>query len=85
MTEHVYFITLGMFFGTILIVFGMRYVSLGMQAKAQLASEQAYRQLAERVATDQTASLSALTRIERTLGELAPRVTAVETMLKEVG
>jgi hypothetical protein len=84
-SEPVYFITLGLFFGTIVIVFGMRYVSLGLQARARLASEAADRQFAERMAADQAASLSALTRIEQTLGDLAPRVTAVEAMLREVG
>ena len=85
MSEHVYFITLGLFSGTILLVFGMRYFSSGVRARARLASEQAYRHLVESAAADQTASLSALTRIEHRLDDLAPRVLAVEKLLRDVG
>ena len=85
MSEHIYFITLGLVFGTILLVFGMRYLSVGLQAKARLASEQAYRQLAETAAANQVAALAALSRIEQRLDDLGPRVMVVEKLLKDIG
>ncbi|MDO9222275.1 MAG: hypothetical protein Q7U20_01015 [Caulobacter sp.] len=75
MSAAIYLTTLCLPLGTILLVFGMRYFALIQQAKARLAADDAYRQLAEKVATDQTA---ALTSIET-------RLAAIEKILKDVG
>jgi hypothetical protein len=47
MSESLYLITLGVFFGTILLVFGMRSLSAYWQAKARLDGGEAYRQIQE--------------------------------------
>ena len=85
MSEHVYFATLGLIVGAVLLIFGMRYSAAALQAKARLASELAYRQLAESAVAGQSGTVSALARIEQTLADLTPRVAAVEKMLKDVG
>lgn len=84
MSEPVYFTTLGLFLGTILLVFGMRYFAAVAQAKARLDSDRPYRELAEAAASNQSATITTLARIEQALGELSPRVAEVEKILKDV-
>jgi len=84
MSERVYLLTLFLPLATILLVFGMRYLSAVMQARARLASDEAYRQLAEKTAASQAAAATALASIDATLAELKARVASVEKVLKEV-
>ena len=84
MSERVYLLTLFLPLATILLVFGMRYLSAVMQARARLASDEAYRQLAEKTAASQAAAATALASIDATLAELKTRVASVEKVLKEV-
>ncbi|MDP1736899.1 MAG: hypothetical protein Q8L23_05605 [Caulobacter sp.] len=65
-------------FVTILLVFGMRYFALIQQAKARLANDDAYRQIAEKALADHGAAAAALTSIET-------RLAAIEKILKDVG
>ena len=64
MSEHIYLLTISLFLGTILSVFGMRYWSVLQQAKARLANEGAYRQMAERAAAAHAESAAALASIQ---------------------
>lgn len=84
MSERVYLLTICLPLATILLVFGMRYLSAVMQARARLASDEAYRQLAEKTAASQAAAATALASIDATLAELKARVASVEKVLKEV-
>jgi hypothetical protein len=84
MSERVYLLTICLPLATILLVFGMRYLSAVMQARARLASDEAYRQLAEKTAASHTAAATALASIDATLAELKARVAGVEKVLKEV-
>ena len=84
MSERVYLLTLFLPLATILLVFGMRYLSAVMQARARLASDEAYRQLAEKTAASQAAAATALASIDATLADLKARVASVEKVLKEV-
>jgi len=84
-SEHVYFLTLCLPLGTVLLVFGMRYVSAVLQAKARLANDDAYRQLAEKAAASQVETASALSQIQEALAEVRPRLAAIEKILKDVG
>jgi phage shock protein A len=84
MSERIYLITICLPLATILFVFGMRYLSAVLQAKARLANDEAYRQLAEKTAASQAAAASALASIDATLAELKARVAGVEKVLKEV-
>jgi hypothetical protein len=84
MSETIYLLTLCLPLATFLLIFGMRYLSAVLQAKARLANDDAYRQLAEKAAASQAATATALAAIEATLADLRTRVAGVEKVLKEV-
>jgi hypothetical protein len=84
MHEHVYLLTLGLPLLTILIVFGMRYYAAIEQAKARLANDQAYRDLAEKAAAAQAETASTLASMSASLADLTSRLGAVEKVLKDV-
>lgn len=77
MAEHVYLLTLLLPLATVLIIFGMKYYAAVQQAKARLASDDAYRQVAEQAAAAQAETAAAL-------ADLKIRLTAIEKILKEV-
>ncbi|OXE37292.1 MAG: hypothetical protein CGW95_02405 [Phenylobacterium zucineum] len=77
MSTNVYVLTLSLVLGTVLIVFVMRYVSATIQAKARLAHEDTFRQIAEKAAAAQVETASAL-------AEIRSRLAAVEGILKTV-
>jgi Tfp pilus assembly protein PilO len=79
-----FFITLSLLLATVLLVFAMRYASAVVQAKARLANDEAYRQLAEKAVAAQAANATALAAIDATLSEVKARLGAVEKVLKEV-
>jgi len=70
MSEFVYFSTLGLVLGTILLVFGMRFISTIAQSRARAAG--------------QSETAAALSSIEAMLAEVNTRLTAVEKVLKDV-
>jgi hypothetical protein len=84
MSETLYLLTICLPFATILLVFGMRYFSAVLQAKARLANDDAYRQLADKASCAQAESAAALTSIGATLADMKIRLATVEKMLKEV-
>jgi hypothetical protein len=84
MAEQLYLMTLCLPLATILLVFGMRYFSAVQQARARLANDDAYRQIAEKSATAQSETATALSSIQTSLSEVRTRLTAVEKILKEV-
>ena len=70
MTAIFYLLTLVLPLATILIVLGMRYYATVQQARARLANDDAYRQLAESASASQS--------------QIATSLAAVETILKAV-
>ena len=70
MSESVYFLSLCMPLGTILIVFGMRYRALVLQARAQAAGN-----------VDNAAALKA---IADSLADVQARLAGIEKILKAV-
>jgi hypothetical protein len=70
MSESVYFLTLCLPLGTILLVFGMRYRALVLQARAQAAGN-----------VDNTAALKA---IADSLADVQARLAGIEKILKAV-
>ena len=71
MDTLVYFTTLGLILGTVLLVFGMRYRAQMRQADAQSSA--------------QSETASALSVIQTSLDDVKTRLAAVEKMLKDVG
>jgi hypothetical protein len=84
MTTTLYLLTLVLPLGTILIVFGMRYFALVQRARARLAEDDAYRQLAESASAAQSRIANGLAAMEANLSDVRTRMAAVETILKAV-
>jgi len=70
MSESVYFLTICLPLATILIVFGMRYRALVLQARAQAAGN--------------PANVAALARIADALADVQARLAGIEKILKQV-
>jgi hypothetical protein len=84
MTTILYLLTLVLPLATILIVFAMRYFALVQQARARLANDDAYRQLAESASAAQSRIATSLAAVEADLSDVRIRMAAVETILKAV-
>jgi hypothetical protein len=84
MHEHIYLLTIGLPLATILLVFAMRYYAAVQQAKARLANDDAYRDIAAKAVAAQAETAQALASMNATLAELKGRIAAVEKILKEV-
>ena len=84
MTAIFYLLTLVLPLATILIVFAMRYYATVQQAKARLANDDAYRQLAESASAAQSQIATSLAAMEANLSDVRARMAAVETILKAV-
>jgi uncharacterized membrane protein len=84
MSESLYLLTICLPFGTILLVFGMRYLSAAHQAKARFAQDDAYRRLAEQATSSQSETAAALASINTALADAGTRLAAIETILKAV-
>ena len=84
MSPPIYLFSICLPFATILLVFGMRYVSAVLQARARLANDDAYRLVAEKAATAQSDTAAVLSSIQAALADVRTRLTAVEKILKEV-
>ena len=84
MTELLYLLTISLPLATLLIIFGMRYFAMIQQAKARLANDDAYRQLAQKAATAGAEAASALTSIQASMADTASRLAAIEKVLKAV-
>ena len=84
MTTILFLLTLVLPLATILIVFGMRYYAAVQQARARLANDDAYRQLAESASAAQSQIATSLAAMETNLTDVRTRMAAVETILKAV-
>lgn len=84
MSTSTYLLTICLPLLTLLLVFGMRYLSAVLQARARFANDEAYRQLAEKAAAAQAAAAAALSSIDANLADVKSRLAAVEKVLKEV-
>ena len=84
MTTILYLLTLVLPLATILIVFAMRYYANIQEAKARLANDGAYRQLAESASAAQSQIATKLAAMETSLTDMRTRMAAVETILKAV-
>ncbi len=84
MTTMLYLLTLVLPLATILIVFGVRSYAAVQQARARLANDDAYRQLAESASAAQSRIATSLAAVEANLSDVRTRMAAVETILKAV-
>jgi len=84
MEEHVYLKTIGILFGTIILVFGMRAFASVQQARARIAAESSWRLAAENAAAAQTATAASLAAIEASMLDMKTRLASIEKLLKDV-
>ena len=84
MTAMFYLLTLVLPLATILIVFGMRSYAAVQQARARMANDDAYRQLAESASAVQSQIATSLAAMDTNLTDLRTRMDAVETILRAV-
>lgn len=85
MSTTVYFISMGAFFGTIILVFGIRFLQAAAVAGADAAHSDAYRKLASDAVTAQSGNAATLSAIQSELSEIKTRMASVEKILKDVG
>lgn len=84
MQPYVYFISMGAMFGTIIIVFGIRFLQASAVAGADAAHTDAYRKLASDAVTAQAGNAATLSAIQSELAEVKSRMANVEKILKAV-
>lgn len=70
---------------TILLVFGMKYMSGARQARLRLASDDGFRLIAEKAAAAQSAIAESLATTRAELADVRARLGSIETMLRDVG
>jgi hypothetical protein len=80
MSTAQFFIFLSPFIGTILLVFGMKYFSALFQARARIANDAMYQQLAQKA----LAAQSDLNAIRAELGKVSASLAAIERILQQV-
>ena len=85
MASQLYMPTLLLILGTVLIVFGMKYVSEALQARLRAASERSFRLFAEEVHAVQSQHVALLSSIQSSISDIGTRLGQVERILKEVG
>jgi phage shock protein A len=69
---------------TVLVIFGMRYVSAVRQARARLAQDGAYRDLAEKAVTLESQVTALMSALQAEMAAIGVRLAAVEKILKDV-
>lgn len=84
MSEFVFFTTICLVLGTILLIFGMKYFSAIQQARARRATDEAYRDIATRAVSAQDETLAALAAVNANLADVKTRLATVEKILREV-
>lgn len=84
MSEHVYFLTIGLPLVTVLLIFGMKYFAQIQQARADQEREAMLQQLVIASHKTQQETADALKAIQRIQASLDTRVAEVERILKQV-
>jgi hypothetical protein len=84
METSIYLLTIGLFMGTALLIFGMKYFSATSQARARIAADTAYRLLAEKAVAAEADNRAALAAMQAELTKVAASLAAVEKILKQV-
>lgn len=70
---------------TMLLVFGMKYLSGVRQARLRFANDDQLRALTENAAAAHSATTASLAAAQGELAEMKARLAAIEKMLREVG
>jgi hypothetical protein len=84
MSEYLYLLTLLLFFGTIALAFGMKYLAATRQARSRVLVEDAYRELAGKAVEAQSRNASSLTAIEAEITQITARLASIDDILRAV-
>lgn len=84
MSEHVFVLTICLVLGTVLLVFGVRAFAAVQQARARLANDDAYRQIAAQAVAVQADTARALSSLQAALADVQSRLASVQAILKQV-
>ena len=84
MSANIYVFTLSLFFGTILLIFGMKYVSAIMAARARAERDPSYRTLAYKPHPSQHKNQTRPATHQADLATVAAKVVTIEHVLKQV-
>lgn len=84
MTTAQYLIFISPLVVTVLVVFGMKYFSALFQARARMANDVLYRQLAEKAIGAQAENQATLAAIRADLSRFAASLATVEKILQQV-
>ena len=85
MAAQLYMPTLLLILGTVLIVFGMKYVSAALQARSRAANERSFQTFAENAHAIQSQQVALLSSMQSSISDVSTRLGQVERILKEVG
>jgi hypothetical protein len=85
MAAHLYMPTVLLILGSILVIFGMKYVSEALQARSRAANEHSFRLFAEEAHSVQAHHIALLTSIQSSISDVSARLGQVERILKDVG
>lgn len=85
MSTHVFFSSMGMVLGTVLLVFAMISWALVQRGRASRAQADAYQRLSERAVAAEAATAAALATLRDDFADMRARMAAVEAVLKDVG
>jgi len=84
MSTGVYILTICLFIGTVLTVFGMKYMFASASARARAEGDEAYQALAARAVAFQGETRTTLAEMAGEMSAMAARLAEVERVLKEV-
>ena len=76
MSLQVYFISMAALFGTPILIFGLKYWSAALQAKARFAEESDYRKFAADAAAVQSGNTATLSAIQSELADIKSRMAS---------
>jgi hypothetical protein len=84
MTENTFFATLFFPAAALVLVFGMKYLSAVLQARARHAQDDAYRAMAAHAAQVQADATAAIAAQGALLADIQVRLAGLEKILKQV-
>jgi uncharacterized membrane protein len=79
-----YLIFMAPLVGTILIVFGMKYISAIFQARARMANDKLFQTLSEKAVATQAENQASLAAIRADLARFGTSLATVEKILQQV-
>ncbi|MDB5756140.1 MAG: hypothetical protein JWR56_2568 [Massilia sp.] len=84
MSENVFFAAFFFPSAAAVLVYFMKYLAAIKQARVRVEQDEAYRELATRMAASQAEMASALTVLTNSLADVQTRMEGLEKILKEV-